>query len=350
MRPGGPGGAGKAGFMNRIAVLGAGGWGTALARLLVGKGHEVCLWGRSASHIHDLEVRRENIRYLPGVSLPPEVIVTSDLGRAVSGREVLVFAVPSQAVREAARACLPYLDRIELAVNVAKGIEVGTLRRLSEVLMETLPAGLHQGIAVLSGPSHAEEVGREMPTAVVAAAHVRWTAEAVQEIFMCPYLRVYTNSDVVGVELASALKNVIAIAVGISEGLGFGDNSRAALMTRGLAEISRLGVALGANPLTFAGLAGVGDLIVTCTSRHSRNRRFGIAVGQGLGLKEALEYVGMVVEGVHATIAARELAAKTGIEMPIAEELYGILFEGHDPVAAVTRLMGRDKKGELERG
>lgn len=286
--------------------------------------------------------RRENTHYLPGVILPPGVLPTTEL--ALLDAELVVLCVPSHSVRQAARLIRPYLKPGSIIVNAAKGMEEGSHLRLSEVLTAELP---QNRIAVLSGPSHAEEVGRNMPTTVVAASDIG-TAEAVQVLMMTPEFRVYTNPDMIGVELGGALKNVIAVCTGVAEGLGFGDNTKAALMTRGLTEIVRLGVALGGQPLTFSGLSGVGDLIVTCTSKHSRNRRAGVALGQGKTLETVLKEVGMVVEGVKATRIAYFLSIKKKISMPITEQAYKVLFEGADPQAAVTNLMMRGKRRELE--
>ncbi|EHQ88199.1 NAD(P)H-dependent glycerol-3-phosphate dehydrogenase [Desulfosporosinus youngiae] len=328
--------------MSKVAVYGAGSWGSALAVLLAKAGHQVALIGRHEAEMEQMKKHRENAHYLPGVVLPPGLLPTTDLN--LLNTELVVFCVPSHSVREAARLVRPYLREGCIVVNTAKGMEEGTYLRLSEVLTEELP---QNPVAVLSGPSHAEEVGRDMPTTVVVASEVG-TAQTVQDMMMTPKFRVYTNPDVIGVELGGALKNVIALCTGIAEGLGFGDNTKAALMTRGLAEIARLGVALGGNPLTFAGLSGVGDLIVTCTSLHSRNRRAGVALGQGKPLETVLEEVGMVVEGVRATRIAYHLGIKNNIPMPITEQAYKVLFEGADPKIAVADLMLRGKRHELE--
>jgi glycerol-3-phosphate dehydrogenase (NAD(P)+) len=289
-----------------------------------------------------MSLQRENARYLPDVVLPSGLSLSTDF--ALLNAELVVFSVPSHSVRAAARTVKPYLRPGCIVVNTAKGMEEGTYLRLSEVLTEELP---QNPIAVLSGPSHAEEVGRDMPTTVVVASDVR-TAEAVQDLMMTSKFRVYTNPDVIGVELGGALKNVIALCTGVAEGLGFGDNTKAALMTRGLAEIARLGVALGGHPLTFTGLSGVGDLIVTCTSLHSRNRRAGIALAQGKSLETVLRDIGMVVEGVRMANIAYQLGVKQHISMPITEQAYKVLFEGADPKAAVANLMLRGKRHELE--
>ncbi len=328
--------------MAKIAVYGAGSWGTALAVLMSKVGHEVALIGRNFEDMEAMKCTRENVRYLPGIVLPVNLKISTDLANLDA--EAVIFSIPSHSVREAARLAKPYLQQGTSIVNTAKGLEEGTQLRLSQVIAEELPG---VPIAVLSGPSHAEEVGREMPTTVVVASNLP-IAEKVQDLMMTPKFRVYTNPDVIGVELGGALKNVIALCTGIADGLGFGDNTKAALMTRGLAEIARLGVSLGGNPLTFAGLSGVGDLIVTCTSLHSRNRRAGVALGQGKPLEQVLKEVGMVVEGVKTTKVAYELGRTQGISMPIIEKAYEVLFERKDPKAAVVELMVRGKRHELE--
>ncbi|MBC7106492.1 MAG: NAD(P)H-dependent glycerol-3-phosphate dehydrogenase [Firmicutes bacterium] len=331
-----------------IAVLGAGSWGTALAVLLAGKGHQVALWGRDPQFAAQLEEVRENLRYLPGVRLPGGIRVTADLGEALHRAGVVVLAVPSHAFRDVVRLAGPLLGAGTVVVNAAKGLEEASLARLSQVFAEVAgPERLGRFVA-LSGPSHAEEVGRRLPTAVVVAGPDPAVAEYVQELCMTPFFRVYTTPALVGVELGGALKNIIALGTGIADGLGLGDNTRAALMTRGLAEITRLGVVLGANPLTFAGLTGVGDLIVTCTSMHSRNRRAGMAIGRGATLEQALGEVRMVVEGVRTTVAARRLAARHSVSMPITEQIYRVLFEGLPPEAAVANLMTRTRTQEME--
>lgn len=329
--------------MKQIAVYGAGSWGTALAVLMAKAGNSVALIGRNEEEIRQMNERRENLRYLPGVVLPQPLEPTTDLSRCKA--DLLILSVPSHAVRSTARLIRQNLRPGTLIVNTAKGLEEETQKRLSLVLKEELPG---HPIIVLSGPSHAEEVGRDMPTTVVVASDDREAAERVQELMMTPKFRVYTNPDLIGVELGGALKNVIALCTGIAEGLGFGDNTKAALMTRGLAEIARLGVALGGNPLTFAGLSGVGDLIVTCTSPHSRNRRAGVALGQGKPLEQVLQEVDMVVEGVRTTKVAYALGQERGISMPITEEAYRVLFEGSNPKVGVSNLMMRGKKHELE--
>ncbi|QGP93699.1 Glycerol-3-phosphate dehydrogenase [NAD(P)+] [Neomoorella glycerini] len=329
-----------------IAVIGAGSWGTALAVLLARKGFLVNLWARRQELVVELEEVRENKAYLPGVKLPAGIRPTTDLELATREVDLVVLSVPSHAVRLTARQLKPFLSPGIIVVNTAKGLELDTKKRLSEVLAEE---GLEQ-VAVLSGPSHAEEVGRGLPTTVVVAAADRQVAEYVQDIFMDPTFRVYTNPDVTGVEFGGALKNIIALATGIADGLGLGDNARAALMTRGMVEIARLGVALGGKAMTFAGLSGIGDLIVTCTSMYSRNRRAGMQLGEGKALAEILSGMGMVVEGVRTTAAARDLARQYQIRMPITEEIYQVLYEGKPVRECVAALMERPRTHEVETG
>lgn len=328
-----------------ISVIGAGSWGTALAILLSNNGHWVKMWSRSKEEVDRINAARENASNLPGVPIPKGVVVTCDLEEAMEGAHMHLLAVPSQTIRENSRNAAPLMKKDDIVVCCSKGIEVGTGLRMSQVIVQEV-AQVHT--VALSGPSHAEEVGRNIPTTVVAASENAEAAELVQDIFMSPQFRVYTNSDIIGVELGGALKNIIALCAGISDGLGFGDNTKAALMTRGITEISRLGVSLGANRHTFAGLSGIGDLIVTCTSMHSRNRRAGILIGQGKSPKEALEEVKMVVEGVITTKAAYELAKAKDIPMPIISEAYQVLFEEKNAKQAVVDLMMRDKKNENE--
>ncbi|MEW6183939.1 MAG: NAD(P)H-dependent glycerol-3-phosphate dehydrogenase [Bacillota bacterium] len=332
----------------RVAVLGGGSWGTALTRLLALKDHKVRLWMRRSEQVAGLGALRENTRYLPGVRIPESVAVTASLAEVLRDAEMVVFAVPSHSFREALRRSLPLIPEEALIVNVAKGLEEGSFLRLSEVFAaEAGRAGLDR-YAALSGPSHAEEVGRDEPTAVVSASYSQPTAERVQDAFMGATFRVYTNPDVVGVELGGALKNIIALGTGICEGLGFGDNAKAALMTRGLSEITRIGVRLGADPLTFAGLTGVGDLIVTCTSMHSRNRRAGIEIGRGKNLQEALEAVKMVVEGVKTTRVAHILGEQLKVRMPVTDEINRVLYEGLPALEAAKNLLGRARTHEIE--
>ncbi len=332
-------------FLTKVSVLGAGSWGTALACLLNNNGNDVTLWSWQESEAKRLREDHENKEYLAGVLLDEKINITSDIGEAVKNKDVIVFAVPSKTVRQNANMIQPFVHEGQIIVNVSKGLEEETLLTLSEVLEEELP---QCSISVLSGPSHAEEVGKNIPTTCVVSSKSKEVAETIQSLFMNEVFRVYTNPDIVGIELGAALKNVIALAAGISDGMGFGDNTKAALMTRGIVEISRLGVAMGANVRTFNGLAGVGDLIVTCTSMHSRNRRAGILLGQGKSLKEVLEEVHMVVEGVNTAKAAYNLSLKYNISMPLTKEIYKVLFENKNPRDAVSHLMTRNKTSEHE--
>lgn len=316
-----------------------------MAVLLARKNYRVNLWVYLKEQYEDMIRKGENRTYLPGVGIPSNINLFLDLKDAVAGQQVILLAVPSQAVRETARKIAPYTDKNAIVINAAKGLEENTNKRLSQVIAEEIP---HSRVAVLSGPSHAEEVGSRIPTTVVCSSEDQETAELVQDIFMSPDFRVYTNPDLIGVEIGGALKNIIALAAGISDGLGYGDNTKAALMTRGAFEIARLGQAMGGSILTFAGLAGIGDLIVTCTSMHSRNRRTGILIGQGKPLEEALQEVNMVVEGVTTCKAAYELARSLKVEMPITVQLHQVLFEGKDPSLTVRELMLRDKTQESE--
>ncbi len=330
--------------MKQIAVVGSGSWGCALAILLAEKGHHVRLWSFFPEESKALAKDRENKACLPGVPFPDLIECSDDLEYCMSGSEAVVSSVPSKGVRATARKMKEYLKTEEqIVISVSKGLEAESFMRLSEVLKEEIP---RLRIAALSGPSHAEEVAKSMPTAIVAAAEDLSTAEYVQDLFMTDFFRVYKNTDIAGVEYGGALKNIIALCAGISDGAGFGDNAKAALMTRGITEISRLGVAMGAKSETFSGLSGIGDLIVTCTSMHSRNRRAGILIGQGKKVEDALQEVKMVVEGVPATLAAYHLAQQKEIEMPIVEQAYRVLFEGKSPIKAVSRLMLRDRKHE----
>ncbi len=332
----------------KVAVLVAGSWGTALARVLADNGNAVKLWTRNSAQADQINRERRNEKFLPGAILPDGITATTDMAEAVSDAEAVLFAAPSSAMRDVARIAASHLHNDALVIHAAKGFETDTLKRMSTVLAEELDRPESQ-IVVLSGPSHAEEVIERHPTTIVVASEEITCAEAAQDLFMNDaYFRVYTNPDVIGVETAGAIKNIIALGAGLSDGLGFGDNAKAALITRGLAEIARLGAAMGANPLTFAGLAGVGDLIVTCTSQHSRNWRAGSMLAQGLPLAEVLERMGMVVEGVRTTKAAHVLAGKHGVEMPITEQLFAVLFEGLSPEQAVGALMGRVRTHEIE--
>ncbi len=329
--------------MNSIGVIGAGSWGTALAVTLGGKGHSVRIWDIDRTHIEELRANRENRRYLPGVKFPDSLVPADTVEEALSGADTVLFSAPAQHFRSALESAVPYINKDMIIVNVAKGIEQKTLMRMSEIAQEM---GQYEKYAVLSGPSHAEEVGRAMPTTVVAASENHDVAVAVQDMFSTDFLRVYTGTDVTGVELGGALKNIIALGAGISDGLGFGDNAKAAMMTRGIAEMKRLGVRMGADVNTFAGLTGIGDLIVTCTSMHSRNRRCGIMIGEGMAPDEAVKKVGMVVEGMFTAEAAYELADRLGVEMPITNEIYKLIKGQITGKEAVMNLMGRDKKPE----
>ena len=328
----------------KIAVLGSGGWGTALALVLLENGHDVTLWSYTAEESAVLRETGEN-PMLKGVPLPKELKLTSDL-ECVKGCGAVVLATPSFAVRTTARAAAPLLDPGAVLVSVSKGIEKDTSLTLTDAIEQEV--GDAHAIVALSGPSHAEEVGRHIPTVVVSASKDRSAAEQVQDLFMNERFRVYASDDVVGVELGAALKNVIALCAGISDGMGYGDNTKAALMTRGLTEIARLGVAMGGRRETFAGLSGVGDLIVTCTSMHSRNRRCGILIGKGTPTDLAVKEIGAVVEGYYAAANARTLAQKVGVEMPITEGAYQVLYEGKDPHGVILDLMTRERKHELE--
>jgi glycerol-3-phosphate dehydrogenase (NAD(P)+) len=331
----------------RIAVLGAGGWGTTLAVLLANNTHQVTLWSYRESDAEVIRKTRENPSFLPGIHIPESVEATADLEMAVSGRDMIVAAIPSQFVRRVVGRLMHHsFDRV-VVVNVAKGIENGTLLTMSEMLLETLPSLPPENVSTLSGPSHAEEVSRMIPTAVVAASASLETAKLVQSTFMTPYFRVYASTDMRGVELGGSLKNVIAIAAGIIDGANLGDNTKAAVMTRGIAEITRVGVAMGAHVRTFSGLSGIGDLMVTCMSRHSRNRYVGIEIGKGRKLTEILSEMVMVAEGVATTQSAHDLAGRVGVEVPIISEVQRILFEDKDPLIACYDLMTRDPKGEI---
>ena len=331
--------------MSNISIIGYGSWGIALSLLLREKGHAVRAWRRDATKVAILRETRTSA-VLPGIKIPEDIEITSDLSETCNGADMLWLAVPSSAVRETARQLATYVSDGQIIVCVAKGLEDGSLLRLSEVIEDEIP---QCRAAVLSGPSHAEELARKVPTTCVVASRHNGVPEAVQDCALAPYFRVYTNPDIIGVELGGALKNVIALAAGISDGIGCGDNTKAALMTRGIAEIARLGVAMGADLFTFSGLAGIGDLIVTCISMHSRNRRAGILLGEGKPLDEVLSAIGMVVEGVHTAHAAHELATRHNVEMPIIAEVNRVLFEGKNPQQAVMDLMARDKTDESAR-
>ena len=328
----------------KITVLGSGGWGTALSLLLLDNGNDVTLWSFDPREAQVLRETREN-PMLKGVPLPDALSITTEFD-TVADSELVVLATPSFAVRATARKAAPFLREGTVIVSVAKGIEKDTNLRLTEIIREE--TGGRFPVVALSGPSHAEEVGRRVPTGVVAACQDLAAAEKVQDVFMSPRFRVYTNTDVTGVELGAALKNVLALCCGISDGMGLGDNTKALLMTRGMTEMARLGVALGGHKDTFAGLSGMGDLIVTCTSMHSRNRRCGILIGQGKKVREAMDQVGATVEGYFAALSAHQLSEKMGVEMPICESAYGVLYEGRPVELVVEQLMTRSKRREVD--
>ena len=329
--------------MAKVSVLGAGSWGTALSLLLCKNGHEVTLWSALEDEVRMLCEKREHESKLPGVRLPEDMKITADLEDSLQDPDVAVLAVPSPFTRSTAHRMAPFVKKGQIIVNVAKGVEEHTLMTLSEIISEEIPQA---DVCVLSGPSHAEEVGKGLPTTCVVSAEKRETAEYLQGIFMSPVFRVYTTPDILGVELGGALKNVIALAAGTADGLGYGDNTKAALITRGIAEISRLGTKMGARAETFYGLSGIGDLVVTCASVHSRNRKASYLMGKGYTMQEAMDEVKMVVEGVYSARAAKSLAEKYQVEMPIIEEVNKVLFEDKPAADAVRDLMLRDKKVE----
>lgn len=335
--------------MEKIAVLGAGSWGTALAMVLSDNGHEVKLWSHNEQHVASMKNTYKNEKYLPGITIPEHIEFFSNMEKAVDGVSAIILVVPSKAVREVCKELTRYLagEKV-LLIHGAKGIEPGTRLRVSEVISEEIPKELYGEVVVLSGPSHAEEVSLRHPTTVTASSLDMNLAQKAQDLFINEKFRVYTTTDMIGVELGGSLKNIIALGAGISDGLGYGDNAKAALITRGLAEISRLGTSMGANPLTFLGLAGVGDLIVTCTSTHSRNWKAGNLLGKGVKLDDVLEQMGMVVEGIRTTQAAYQFAQQQGIEMPITEGIYQLLFEEADPKEIVDQLMTRVRRNEME--
>lgn len=331
----------------KAAVLVAGSWGTALAMVLSDNGYQVTLWTRNELQAAEINTSHTNSKYLQDCILPESLSASNSMAQALEGAELVLFASTSSAMRSIAKQAAPYVSSDALIVHATKGFEGDTLNRMTTVLSEELGRP-EETLVVLSGPSHAEEVAKRMPTTVVVASADQARAEQAQDSFINNYFRVYTNPDLIGVEVGGAIKNIIALGAGMSDGLGFGANAKAALLTRGLAEISRLGTAMGANPLTFAGLAGVGDLVVTCTSNLSRNWRAGHKLAQGIPLDDVLEQMGMVVEGVKTTKAARHLSEKYNVEMPIADQLYSVLFEGCEPNTAVNRLMGRGRTHESE--
>lgn len=331
--------------MSRVAILGDGGWGTALGLLLLKQGQAVCLWGPFPEYIERLRRERENTLFLPGVPLPAELCWTADRNEAVAGAEVVILAIPSKFYRNVLESFAGQLPRDCAVLSVSKGLDTSARKRLSQVAGEVLR---HNPVAVLSGPSHAEEVARGVPTAVVLACEDQRRASALQKLMTSPQFRVYTSADVIGVELGGALKNIMALAAGISDGLGFGDNTRAALITRGLAEMTRLGVALGAESETFAGLSGLGDLVVTCTSRWSRNHAVGERLGRGETLDQILGSMRQVAEGVTTCAIARELAREHDVRAPITEEVHAVLYEGRRPAQAVETLLTRAVRPERD--
>ena len=329
--------------MAKVAVIGAGSWGIALAKVLHTNGHEVTVWSIVEEEVAMLKEKHEHVEKLPGVKLPMDMEFTTDLEQAVNGKEYLILAVPSVFTRSTSKSMAPFVKAGQVIVCVAKGIEENTLMTLSDIVEQEIPVA---EVAVMCGPSHAEEVGIGLPTTVVAGARKRAIAEGVQDIFMNEVFRVYTSSDVLGMELGGSLKKVIALAAGMADGLGYGDNTKAALITRGIMEMGRLALAMGAKYETLSGLTGIGDLIVTCESKHSRNRKAGMLIGQGYTMQQAMDEVKMVVEGVYSAKAAIALARKYQVDMPIIEEVNKVLFENKPAKEAVTELMMRDKKSE----
>ncbi|WP_412520726.1 NAD(P)H-dependent glycerol-3-phosphate dehydrogenase [Staphylococcus simulans] len=332
--------------MSKVAVFGMGSFGTALANVLAQNGHEVLMWGKNKQSIEEINTYHTNSRYLNEAKLEEAIHATSDLEEAVNFSDTYLIALPTKAIREVVKQIDEKLTSKKVFIHVAKGIENSTFERVSEMIEDSIAPEHNGGIAVLSGPSHAEEVVIQQPTTVAASSKDPEISKLTQDLFMNEYLRVYTNNDLVGVELGGALKNIIAVASGIVAGMGFGDNAKAALMTRGLAEISRLGEALGADPMTFLGLGGIGDLIVTCTSTHSRNYTLGYKIGQGKTVEEALSEMNMVAEGFYTTESVYHLAKEKHIDMPITSALYGVLFENVPLEKSLKLLMDRDKKSE----
>lgn len=331
--------------MARIGILGAGSWGTALAILLHDNGHDVTVWSIHEEEVETLNTTRRHERKLPGVEIPEGIVFTTDMKETMSDKDVCVLAVPSPFIRSTCQKMKQYVRAGQIIVNVAKGIEENTLYTLTDIMEEELP---YADACVLSGPSHAEEVSRRLPTTCVVSSRTRKTAEYLRSVFVSPVFRVYISPDMLGIELGGALKNVIALAAGTADGLGYGDNTKAALITRGIAEIARLGIKMGGKPETFYGLTGIGDLIVTCASMHSRNRKAGYLMGRGYTMEEAMKEVQMVVEGVYSAKAALELSRKYQVEMPIVEQVNKVLFENKNAEEAVKELMLRDKKIESD--
>jgi glycerol-3-phosphate dehydrogenase (NAD(P)+) len=330
-------------MIKKITLLGGGSWGTALSKLLSENGHKVTVWLRDEDQCKSLSVERINKKYLPNVQIPENIVFTSDINEAVKDAEVLVLVTPTQNIRGVLRQINDEYKKNKIIVNASKGIEIGTMCLVSDIVREESDNCI---FAALTGPSHAEEVGLSLPTAITVACSNREVAQDIQDIFMSKYFRVYTNDDVIGAELGGALKNIIALGAGISDGVGYGDNAKAALMNRGIVEIARLGISMGADVHTFYGLSGIGDLIVTCTSRHSRNWNAGYLIGKGMTKDEAIKEVGMIVEGIPTTYAAYELSKKLNVEMPIVDAMYDVLENNADVKETVNRLMLRDKKEE----
>ena len=333
--------------MTKISVIGSGGWGIALAILLHKNGHNLTIWSFDKKEAEELKKTRQNKTKLPNILLPEDIKVTSDLKEAVDDKDILILAVPSKAIRSVSKSLKNIIKDNQIIVNVAKGLEEDTLETMTDIIEEELK-GKKTQVAVLSGPSHAEEVGKGIPTTCVVSAHNKELTLYLQNIFMNPSFRVYTSPDMLGIEIGGALKNVIALAAGIADGLNYGDNTKAALITRGIKEIASLGVAMGGEQSTFYGLTGLGDLIVTCASMHSRNRRAGILLGQGKTLDEAIKEVNMVVEGVYSAKSALMAAKKYNVEIPIIEQVNAVLFENKNAAEAVNELMIRDKKLEIQ--
>lgn len=331
--------------MANVGIMGAGSWGTALSVLLSDNGHQVTVWSIDEKEVEMLSAKREHETKLPGVKIPDDMKITGNLEEAIQGKDFLVLAVPSPFTRATAKKMCPYVKEGQIIVDVAKGIEESTLMTLSQQIEQEIPQA---DVAVLSGPSHAEEVGKRLPTTCVIGAKSKKTAQYLQSAFISSVFRVYISPDILGIELGGSLKNVIALAAGIADGLGYGDNTKAALITRGIAEIARLGVKMGGKIESFTGLTGIGDLIVTCASVHSRNRKAGYLMGQGKSMQEAMDEVKMVVEGVYSAKAAKQLAEKYEVSMPIVEQVNAVLFEGKNPAEAVDDLMQRASKSESD--
>jgi glycerol-3-phosphate dehydrogenase (NAD(P)+) len=328
----------------KITFLGGGSFGTALSIMLAKKGFDINIWDRSKSIVEEINIKRENFKYLPKMTIPHNVKAFVDIEEALMGSDFIVLSVPSHAIRSLSRQISSLISSKQTVISIAKGIEEDSLKRISQVIEEEIP---QSPVVILSGPSHAEEVALDIPTLVVVTSKDMKSAEKVQDIFMTDKFRVYTNEDLIGVEIAGAVKNIIALAAGVSDGMGYGDNTKAAIMTRGMSEIIRIGTKLGGKSETFSGLTGIGDLIVTCTSMHSRNRRAGILIGQGVSVEDAIAKIGMVVEGVKACNAFYKLKEKLEVSMPITDVLHKVIFEGKDARNGVYELMSRDKKSEI---